>query len=30
VRDRMLGVISHIEVFAPGGGALSLAEIRAN
>ena len=35
VRDRMLGVISHIEVFAPGGGALAdpartLAEIRAN
>jgi len=35
VRDRMLGVISHIEVFAPGGGALpspqtTLAEIRAN
>jgi len=35
VRDRMLGVISHIEVFVPGGGALldpqkTLAEIRAN
>ena len=35
VRDRMLGVISHIEVFAPNGGALpdparTLAEIRAN
>ena len=35
VRDRMLGVISHIEVFTPGGGALAdlartLAEIRAN
>ena len=35
VRDRMLGVVSHIEVFAPGGGALpdpqhTLAEIRAN
>jgi lipoprotein-releasing system permease protein len=35
VRDRMLGVISHIEVFAPGGGALldppkTLAEIKAN
>ena len=35
VRDRMLGVISHIEVFAPGGGALAdpqktMAEIRAN
>ena len=35
VRDRMLGVISHIEVFAPGGGALAdpqktLAEISAN
>ena len=35
VRDRMLGVISHIEVFAPNGAALpdpqkTLAEIRAN
>ena len=35
VRDRMLGVISHIEVFAPNGAALSdpqktLAEIKAN
>ncbi len=35
VRDRMLGVISHIEVFSPSGGALpdpqkTLAEIRAN
>ena len=35
VRDRMLGVISHIEVFAPGGAALAdpqmtLHEIRAN
>ena len=35
VRDRMLGVISHIEVFAPGGGALidpskTMAEIKAN
>ncbi|MFC6284671.1 MULTISPECIES: lipoprotein-releasing ABC transporter permease subunit [Polaromonas] len=35
VRDRMLGVISHIEVFTPSGGALpdpqkTLAEIRAN
>ena len=35
VRDRMLGVISHIEVFAPGGAALAdpqltLQEIRAN
>ena len=35
VRDRMLGVISHIEVFSPGGGALpdpqkTLAEIKAN
>ncbi|MCY7370787.1 MAG: lipoprotein-releasing ABC transporter permease subunit [Polaromonas sp.] len=35
VRDRMLGVISHIEVFAPGGAALAdpqqtLREIRAN
>src|SRR6187399_1465277 len=35
VRDRMLGVISHIEVFAPGGVALAdpaktLAEIKAN
>ena len=35
VRDRMLGVISHIEVFAPGNGAipdlaLSMREIRAN
>ncbi len=35
VRDRMLGVISHIEVFAPNGAALSdpqktLSEIRAN
>ncbi len=35
VRDRMLGVISHIEVFAPNGAALAdpqktLAEIRAN
>jgi lipoprotein-releasing system permease protein len=35
VRDRMLGVISHIEVFAPGGAALAdpqqtLKEIRAN
>src|SRR5689334_6257758 len=35
VRDRMLGVISHIEVFAPGGVALpdpakTLAEIKAN
>ena len=35
VRDRMLGVISHIEVFAPGGAALSdlattLAEVRQN
>ncbi len=35
VRDRMLGVISHIEVFAPGGAALpdpqkTLAEIKAN
>jgi lipoprotein-releasing system permease protein len=35
VRDRMLGVISHIEVFAPNGGALAnpqrtLSEIRAN
>ena len=35
VRDRMLGVISHIEVFAPNGGALpdpqkTLAEIKAN
>ena len=35
VRDRMLGVISHIEVFAPGGAALpdlaqTLAEVRQN
>ena len=35
VRDRMLGVISHIEVFAPGGSALpdlaqTLAEVRQN
>src|SRR5665647_2249015 len=35
VRDRMLGVISHIEVFAPNGAALAdpqktLTEIRAN
>jgi len=35
VRDRMLGVISHIEVFAPGGSALpdvarTLAEVRKN
>ena len=35
VRDRMLGVISHIEVFAPNGTALvdpqkTLAEIKAN
>jgi lipoprotein-releasing system permease protein len=35
VRDRMLGVIAHIEVFAPGGGALpdlakTLAEVRQN
>ncbi len=35
VRDRMLGVVSHIEVFAPNGAALpdaqkTLAEIRAN
>ena len=35
VRDRMLGVISHIEVFAPNGAALpdpqkTLAEIKAN
>jgi lipoprotein-releasing system permease protein len=35
VRDRMLGVLSHIEVFAPGGAALpdparTLAEVRAN
>lgn len=35
VRDRMLGVVSHIEIFAPGGGALpdvnlTLREARAN
>ena len=35
VRDRMLGVLSHIEVFAPGGAAIpdlaqTLAEVRAN
>ncbi len=35
VRDRMLGVIAHIEVFAPGGGALpdlrkTLTEVRQN
>ncbi len=35
VRDRMLGVISHVEVFAPGGAALpdlqtTLAEVRSN
>jgi len=35
VRDRMLGVLSHIEVFAPGGAALpnlsqTLTEVRAN
>ncbi len=35
VRDRMLGVLAHIEVFAPGGAALpdlarTLAEVRAN
>src|SRR5574344_2132029 len=35
VRDRMLGVVSHIEIFAPGGAALpdverTLAEARAN
>src|SRR5450830_1267781 len=35
VRDRMLGVVSHIEVFAPNGAALSdvartLAEVKAN
>jgi lipoprotein-releasing system permease protein len=35
VRDRMLGVLSHIEVFAPGGAALpnlaqTLGEVRAN
>ena len=35
VRDRMLGVISHVEVFAPGGAALpdlaqTLAEVRQN
>jgi lipoprotein-releasing system permease protein len=35
VRDRMLGVVSHIEVFAPGGAALpdlarTLKEVRAN
>ena len=35
VRDRMLGVIAHIEVFAPGGAALpdvarTLAEVRSN
>ena len=35
VRDRMLGVISHVEVFAPGGAALpdlkqTLAEVRRN
>src|SRR5450759_5354207 len=35
VRDRMLGVVSHIEIFAPGGGALpnlerTLAQVRAH
>ena len=35
VRDRMLGVVSHIEIFAPSGGALpdlarTLSEVRAN
>ena len=35
VRDRMLAVVSHIEIFAPGGGALpnlerTLAQVRAN
>src|SRR5659263_684757 len=35
VRDRMLGVVSHIEIFAPNGAALpdlarTLAEVRAN
>ena len=35
VRDRMLGVVSHIEVYGPGGGVLpdvnrTLAEVRRN